>query len=89
MLDAKLAGSCRQVLPSVHRMVASGRMGFRAAPMSVPEVDGRMRLAVAPPRSPAMSIGTCSLEGPRLLALPPRRRVLRPNHRCPLAERRK
>ena len=44
---------------------------------------GRVWLRVAPVRSAATRIGTCSRERPRLRALPPRRRGLRFSFRSP------
>src|SRR4030043_106858 len=49
--------------------------------------DWRMKLAVLPERSRAISTArNSSLEVPRLLALPPRCRALRNRPRCPLAD---
>ena len=42
-----------------------------------------------PARARATSTGTCSLDRPRLAALPPRRRRFRSSSRCPLRECRK
>ena len=68
------------------RREAPGRGPAPAPPSRSAFSAGKVWLRVAPPRSAATRIGTCSRESPRFLALPPRRRGLRSSFRSPLKD---
>ena len=83
------AALARVTLPSVHRMVSGGNKGLSAACTLTALLVCRMRLAVAPARSRAISTGVYSEPLQPASALPPRRRGRRSNPLWPLQETRK
>ena len=74
-------------LPSAHRIASPATTGCSTAETSAMLSAGKTKSVVAAERSRATSIGTCSLDMPRVQALPPRLRAARPRTVCPLYER--